>query len=147
MRIFLDTSTLIPLFYGDHPHHDASVRIMEGLAEHTGFCGAPNLVEAYSTLTRMPGKYRVSAEKARLFIADLRDKLQAITLTAAEYFDVIDTCASAGIAGGSIYDAVHARCALKAGAEVLLTWNLAHFIRFPEVAGLVRSPENFPVIK
>jgi len=115
VRIFLDTSILIPLFYGEHPHHDSCVRIIGRLQTNTGFCSAHSLVETYSSLTRMPGKYRVSAERARLFIATLREQLQAIALTEAEYVDMIDDYAAAGIVGGSIYDALHARCAVKAG--------------------------------
>jgi predicted nucleic acid-binding protein len=92
----------------------------------------------------MPGKYRVSADKARLFIAGLRGRLQAVALTEAEYYDLIDTNAAAGAVGGSIYDAVHARCAVKAGAEVLLTWNLRDFMRFEEaVTRLVKTPLEF----
>ena len=143
MRSFLDTSILIPLFYGDHPHHDSCVRIIDRLQTNTGFCSAHSLVETYSSLTRMPGKYRVSAERARLFIATLRDQLQAIALTEAEYVDMIDDYAVAGIVGGSIYDALHARCAVKAGADVLVTWNQRDFIRFGEVARLVKTPPEF----
>ncbi|MGO9263223.1 MAG: PIN domain-containing protein [Bryobacteraceae bacterium] len=64
MRIFLDTSILIPSFYGDHPYHDASIQIVDRLEMDAGFCGSHSLVETYSVLTRMPGKYRVSAERA-----------------------------------------------------------------------------------
>jgi predicted nucleic acid-binding protein len=123
VRVFLDTSILIPLFYGDHPHHDSCVRTIDRLSTNTGLCSAHSLVETYASLTRMPGKYRVSAERARLFIADLRGRLQVIALTEDEYLAMIDHYATAGIVGGSIYDALHARCAVKAGADVLVTWN------------------------
>jgi predicted nucleic acid-binding protein len=143
VRIFLDTSILIPLAYGDHPHHDACVTIIDRLGVDLGFCSFHGLVEAYSSLTRMPGRYRLSAEQAGLFIGSLREKLQAITLSETEYFDLIAHYAVAGIVGGSIYDAVHVRCALKAGADVLLTWNPRDFTRFAEVARLVRTPLEF----
>lgn len=141
MRIFLDTSILIPLFYGDHPHHEACVRVIDRLQTDTGFCSAHGRVETYSSLTRMPGKYRVSAERACLFIATLRGQLRVIALTEDEYFDLIDECAAAGIVGGSIYDAVHGRCALKIGAEVLPTWNQRDFARFGDaITRLVKTP-------
>ena len=130
MRVFCDTSILIPLFYGDHLHREASIRAVERVQAGDGFCGSHSLVEAYSSLTRMPGKYRVSADRARLFIADLREKLQAIALTAEQYSEMLDHFSGAGITGGAIYDALLARCALKAGAEMLLTWNLRDFSRF-----------------
>jgi predicted nucleic acid-binding protein len=34
------------------------------------------------------------------------------------------------VAGGAIYDALLAGCALKAKAEILYTWNVRHFQRF-----------------
>jgi predicted nucleic acid-binding protein len=147
VRLFLDTSVLIPLFYGDHPHHDSCIRIIDRLQTNTGFCSAHSLVETYSSLTRMPGKYRVSAERARLFVAALRDQLQVIALTEVEYFGMIDDYAALGIVGGSIYDALHAGCAVKAGTDVLLTWNQRDFIRFREVARLVKTPLEFQGIE
>ena len=144
MRIFLDTSILIPSFYGDHPQHDDCIRVFDRLETDAGFCGSHSLVETYSSLTRMPGKYRVSAERARLFITSLREKLQAIALTEVEYFDMLDHYAATGIVGGSIYDAVLARCAVKAGAEVLLTWNQRDFMRLgAEISRLVKTPQEF----
>ena len=99
MRVFCDTSVLIPLFYGDHLHHDASIRAAERLQAGEGFCGSHNLVEAYSSLTRMPGRYRVSAERARVFIAGLREKLQAVALTEEEYGAMLNHYSTAGITG------------------------------------------------
>jgi hypothetical protein len=97
---------------------------LDRLEAGEGFCASHSLVEAYSSMTRMPGKYRVPADRARSFIADLREKLQAIALTADEYAETLDHYSAAGITGGAIYDALLPRSALKAGAEMLLTWNL-----------------------
>jgi predicted nucleic acid-binding protein len=41
----------------------------------------------------------------------------------------IEQAAQAGIAGGAVYDALIARCALKAKAQTLYTWNVRHFQR------------------
>ncbi len=70
-----DTSALIPLFYGDHLHHEACMGSFERLDVAQGFCASHRLIEAYSSMTRMPGKYRVPADQARSFIAELREKL------------------------------------------------------------------------
>jgi predicted nucleic acid-binding protein len=49
--------------------------------------------------------------------------------------------AAANIAGGTIYDALLARCAMKAGAEVIYTWNVRHFQQFSaEISERVRTP-------
>jgi len=47
------------------------------------------------------------------------------------------------IIGGAAYDALIGHCALKAGAEVLLTWNLRDFVRMgPDIAGIAKTPSG-----
>ena len=58
MKGFFDTSALVPVFYGDHIHHQASLALFIQFDKSTGCCGAHSLAEVYSTLTRMPGKGR-----------------------------------------------------------------------------------------
>ena len=101
-------------------------------------------MEVYSSVTRIPGRYRVFPERARLFIADLREKFQGIALTAEEYATALDRHSAAGITGGAIYDAMISRCAVKARAEILLTWNVRDFTRFgSEIGQLVKTPLDF----
>jgi len=58
-----------------------------------------------------------------------------------DYFKVMESSAAANVAGGSIYDAVLAQCALKAHAETIFTWNVKHFKRLgQEVAKRVATP-------
>jgi hypothetical protein len=50
-------------------------------------------------------------------------------------------CTSTGICAGSAYDALIARCALKAKAKAIYTWNVTHFNRLGEsIASPVRQP-------
>jgi predicted nucleic acid-binding protein len=65
MRGFFDASVLVPVFYGDHVHHQASLARFVQSDKSTGCCGARSLAEVYSTLTRMPGKHRISGEQAK----------------------------------------------------------------------------------
>jgi len=63
MKSFLDTSVLVPVFYGDHTHHQASLELFVQFNKSTGCCEAhslASLAEIYSTLTRMAGKHRLS---------------------------------------------------------------------------------------
>jgi predicted nucleic acid-binding protein len=74
-------------------------------------------------------------------VEDIKERLATIALDQDEYFSAITNAAAAGIAGGAIYDALIARCALKGNAAVIYTWNLDHFRRIgPEVARRVRTP-------
>jgi hypothetical protein len=42
MKGFFDTSVLVPVFYGDHVHHKASLDLFIQFDKSTGGCGAPN---------------------------------------------------------------------------------------------------------
>jgi predicted nucleic acid-binding protein len=141
MRAFLDTSVLVAVFYGDHVHHDPSIALFIGLSRDTGCCGAHSLAEVYSTLTRMPGKHRISGEQAMLFIVDIRERLSVIALTGDEYADALESSSACGVVGGSIYDALLAHCGLKAKAETIYSWNSRHYVQCgPDVVQRLRTP-------
>ena len=141
MRAFLDTSVLVPVFYGDHVHHQASLDVFTRYGRKDACCCAHSLVEVYSALTRMPGKYRISGEQAMLFVGNIRERLTVVGLTPDETFSMLQVNAALGIAGGAIYDALLAGCALKSGAEKMFTWNLRHYGQFgPKVASLLQTP-------
>ena len=143
MNGFFDTSVLVPVFYGDHMHHEAGLELFIQFDKTTGCCGAHSLVEIYSTLTRMPGKYRVSGEQAMLFIGAVRQRLSIIALNDDEYADALETSAARKIMGGGIYDAILAHCALKAKAEVIYTWNERHYaLCGPEITQRLRTPSK-----
>lgn len=143
MRAFLDTSVLVATFYGDHEHHVPSLALLAEQDRSTGCTAAHCLAEVYAVLTGMPGKDRVSPHEALLFLGDVRERLVTVALEEAEYFVVLEAAASNGIAGGSTYDAVIARCALKAKARTLYTWNVRHFKRLgEEISVRVREPED-----
>jgi predicted nucleic acid-binding protein len=89
MKGFFDTSVLVPVFYGDHVHHRASLALFIEFDKSIGCCGAHSLAEVYSTLTRMPGKHRISGEQAMLFIGSIRERLSIIALTSSEYGDAL----------------------------------------------------------
>ncbi len=141
MKGFFDTSVLVPLFYRDHVHHGPSQELFIQFNQSTGCCGAHSLVEVYSSLTRMPGKRRISGEQAMLFIGNIRERLSIIALNADEQADALEASAALGIVGGGIYDAMLAHCALKAKAETIYTWNLRHYAQCGrEVVGRLRTP-------
>jgi len=141
MKGFFDTSVLVPVFYGDHVHHQASLELFIRFDKSTGCCGAHSLAEVYSTLTRMPGKHRISSEQAMLFIGSIRDRLSIIALSGDEYADALQASAAMGIVVGGIYDAVLAQCAIKATAQAIYTWNARHYaLCGPEVVGRLRAP-------
>ena len=90
-------------------------------------CAAHSLAEVYATLTRYPGKQRLSAEAAALLVQEIEYRLALVWLDSGEYRAAIRRIATLGIVGGAVYDGLVAACALKAEAAHLYTWNTRHF--------------------
>ncbi len=143
MKALLDTSVLVPVFLGDHDHHQACLQVFVRYHNQQACCAAHSLAEVYSTVTRLPGKHRVGGEQAMLFLEDIRKRLAIVTLDGNEYFEAIGQASSAGIVGGTIYDVLVAHCALKAKVETLYTFNLKHFqLLGPEVGKRLKAPRE-----
>ncbi len=89
---------------------------------------APALVEAYAVLTRLPAPHRVSAADALAVLdANFMRSGKLMALDAASYRSLLRAAPGDGVAGGRTYDAVIARCAVRAQASALLTFNERHF--------------------
>jgi predicted nucleic acid-binding protein len=101
LKRFFDSSVLAPVFYGDHVHHEASLNLFIQFNKSTGCRGAHSLAEVYSTLTRMPGKHRISWEQAMLFIGSIRERLSIVAMSGEKYADALQTSATLGIVGGA----------------------------------------------
>ena len=141
MKAFFDTSVLVPVFYGDHERHDSSIAAFKRYNKKQAACGTHSLAEVYASLTRMPGRHRISSEQAMLFVTTLRERLTIIALTEEEYFRCLEANAALGVVGGTIYDAILAQCALKAKAEAIYSWNIRHYqLLGPVVAKRLRTP-------
>ncbi len=141
MKSFFDTSVLVAAFLEDHLHHERSFSAFAHAAPSNGCCAAHSLAELYATLTRLPGRLRVSGDQVALMLESVEERLEVVALNAREYRLAIQEAAAAGIVGGTIYDLLLARCALKAHATTIYTWNVAHFQRLGnEVAARVRTP-------
>ena len=141
MKIFLDTSVLVAAFYGEHEHHAASFALLVRQKKQSGFTAAHCLAEVYSVLTGMPGKDRATPDEALLFLENVRERLTLVTLDAVEYAAAVEGAAAAGISGGGIFDALIGKCATKAKAGVICTWNVKHFRRLSvDIAARVKTP-------
>jgi predicted nucleic acid-binding protein len=141
VRRFFDTSVLVAAVLEEHEHHQPSFLAVSKANRSSAFCAAHNLVEMYATLTRYPGKQRLSPDQALLTLSVFENRLTIVALEAREHLVAIRRFAAMGITGGTMYDALIAACALKAEVDVLYTWNIGHFILLgDEVAGKVRTP-------
>ena len=143
MKAFLDTSVLIATFYGDHEHHGPSLDVFLRFGRKAACCGAPSLAEVYAVLTGMPAPRRVGPDAAGLFLDSIRENLTLVALDEVDYLRTTQSAAGVRVVGGAIYDAILGRCAVKARAEILYTWNTQDFLRLPSaIADRVRRPDQ-----
>jgi predicted nucleic acid-binding protein len=141
VRSFFDTSVLVASFLVAHEHHERSFALLADVDRENACCAAHSLAELYATLTRLPAKFGLSVDQALLSLDSVTERLELISLDVTEYQHAIREAASRGIVGVTIYDALLGRCALKARAMKIYTWNVGHFRMLgPEIAGKVRTP-------
>ena len=132
---------LLSCFFENHTHHEASLRVFLEVNKEQGCCGAHSLAELYANATRLPGKNRLRGDQALLFLDEVRDRLAIVALTPEEYYSTISDAAAEGVVGGTIYDALLCRCAIKAEAELIYTWNVRHFQQFSgDITKRFRTP-------
>ena len=92
----------------------------------------------------MPGKWRVGGDQAMLFLASIRERLTIMPLDEDEYFRTVEDASTRGLAGGAIYDALLARCALIARAQTIYTWNVrrVRWLSLPGTTGELRAAKG-----
>ncbi|MGA8431631.1 MAG: PIN domain-containing protein [Candidatus Sulfotelmatobacter sp.] len=141
MKWFFDSSVLVPALLPDHVHHARSFAVFALANPKNAGCAAHTLAEVYSTLTKYPGKERISSEYAALLVQQIEERLTLAWLDGDEYCAVIRRMATMGIVGGGVYDGLIAACASKAGTRHLYTWNARHFDMLgPETQKIVTMP-------
>jgi predicted nucleic acid-binding protein len=141
VKWFFDSSVLVPALLPAHVHHARSFAVFAAASQKNAGCAAHTLAEVYSTLTKYPGKERISSEFAALLIQQLEEKLTLVWLDGDEYRAAIRRMATMGIVGGAVYDGLIASCALKSGARHLYTWNARHFdLLGTEIQRIVTMP-------
>jgi predicted nucleic acid-binding protein len=132
MRRFLpDTSCLVAAVCSWHENHAATAQELARRARlrEEMVMAAPALVEAYAVLTRLPPPYRLRPQDALAVMTGSWRKVEVVAMAGPEAWPFLEALPGAGIAGGSSYDALIAACARKAGAGVILTWNVRDFER------------------
>jgi predicted nucleic acid-binding protein len=92
-------------------------------------------------MTVLPVRPPIPPEQVMLFVGETRDRLSLISLAEAEYVETIQGAGEIGLTGGRLYDALLLRCAEKAKAAVIYTWNLKHFRMIaPHLTERIRTP-------
>jgi predicted nucleic acid-binding protein len=140
LKQLFDSSVLVPVFYADHPQHTPSTKIFLSAGKED-FCALRTLGEVYATLTGLPVRPRITGPEGMSIIRQITDRLTIVALGEREYVSALESAASGAIVGAAVYDALIGHCALRAGAEVLLTWNVRDFTRLgPAIAKITKTP-------
>src|SRR5271165_929331 len=130
-RIALDSSYLIALLCDWHANHPRTLRSYQHWHDRQAQIILPvhAALECYSVLTRFPAPYRMPPDVARQTMEEnFRRTALVAGLKAVDAWERIESLSRLGLGGGQVYDAVIAWCAADAGAAVLLTWNIKHFV-------------------
>ena len=135
MKVFFDTSALVTAVVDQVPNHGAALECYRRFAQprrsgSVAVCSTHVIAESYAALTALPLARRIQpAEAARLIEENFLEHLEVIPLSTADYKAAIARVATLGLRSGAIYDALHVRCAERAGCDRILTYNTADFAR------------------
>jgi len=140
--VSLDTSVVVALLspgsgqhaatWGCYQHHRS-----EGaefiLADHA-------LMESFSVLSRAPHPFRLPPTEAERFLRTYFGQSDVVSLDRGYAWDVIRHTLDRGYWGGRVHDAEIALASYRAGARLLLTWNLRDFLTVAPVGLEIRIP-------
>lgn len=143
MKLLFDTNVVVAALVQDHDDHAVAFPLLDDALNRTslGYLSTHGLAEAYSVLTTLPIRPRIEPEGAKQALAVLEDGMSLVALEPNDYEKALNRVAHLGLAGGALYDALHAQAALKVGVDGILTFNSKHFTRLgEEIARLVRVP-------
>jgi predicted nucleic acid-binding protein len=131
MKVFLDTSVLVPVVTDQLASHPVAFACFTSLVKREGsvVCtSAHALAECYATLTALPLRRRISGPEAlRLIEVNFSRRLTVISFSLGDYHRALRLVAGLGRISGQIYDVLHLTAAKKAGCELLYTYNHRHF--------------------
>lgn len=131
MKVFFDTSVLVPAVTDQLPNHKAALACLVSGIKGRGeepMTSAHALAECYATLTALPLRRRITGPEAlQLIEVNFVKRLRILSLSQVDTMQALRlTCASGGISG-RVYDALHVMAARKAGCARIYTYNISHF--------------------
>jgi len=113
-ELLVDTSVAVALTVADHEHHDATFEALVGrrlgLAGHAAF-------ETYSVLTRLPAPARRTPATVTRLLATTFPHSRFLGAQAGR--SLLERLDAAGIAGGSVYDALVGAVAVEHGVRLV----------------------------
>jgi predicted nucleic acid-binding protein len=109
VKLFFDTSVLVPVLLTRHGHHAASKAAFQQGCREDRSCGAHSLAEFCAAFTRLPGKFRADSNDVLVSIGEILERVSSVALTGEEYLLAIQDAVRGAVVGATIYDALLAR--------------------------------------
>jgi predicted nucleic acid-binding protein len=127
-----------------HQHHEATTAAIESLEANGAqpVVVGHALVEAYAVLTRLPDQMRLDPATAITVLSGSWSGCPTATASSEDVWRLLQRASESGLSGSRIYDALIAETVCAAGVDLLLTWNVGHFGRWPMGATRVCSPAD-----
>lgn len=127
--VLVDTNVIVAALAEAHEHHAPSLAIFATGSGVTIAVAAHSYAEAFTTLTRRGehAPFRWAPGEAWAALESVAAATRLVGLTPAQSFAAVRDFAGAGHIGARVYDHLIARAAQAAGAQILVTWNVAHF--------------------
>jgi len=110
----VDSSVAIPALAGWHESHSLCRQ-----AAASAWIPSQVWLESYSVLTRLPPPYRLAADAAATLLGGFFGKKRTLFPSQKLMSEIVEICATLGIAGGSTYDALIGKIASEHGATLL----------------------------
>ncbi|MCX6630670.1 MAG: hypothetical protein NTW28_23890, partial [Candidatus Solibacter sp.] len=89
MKLFFDSSVLVPIFYADHQHHEPSAKVFLEAGKED-FCALRTLGEVYTTLTGLPVRPRITGPEGVAIVKQIRERLTVVSLSEQEYVSTLE---------------------------------------------------------
>lgn len=138
MKIYLDTSILLPALVSAHPKHEFAKKFLASqLQDNEIVCLNMHVfAELYANMTRFPIGKRIAPDTVAEILNEISKIITPINLNHQDYQAAVNRCARLDLISGVIYDALHFQAAIKAQVDILYTGNLSDFERLmtPEIS-------------
>jgi predicted nucleic acid-binding protein len=123
MKRFLDASVLVESCLAQSAKFTQADRLV---GDKHSVTSAHALAEAYATLSG-DARLKIRPADAAQMVEALAEQLTVVGFDVGQYRHLIASAPGKGVRGGSIYDALHAETARKAGCTEIHTLNVSHF--------------------
>jgi predicted nucleic acid-binding protein len=127
--LLVDTNVIVAAVAEAHAHHAPSLALFAEDPPYTLAVAAHCYAEAFTTLTRRGehAPFHWPPGEAWAALESVAAATRLAGLSPAQTLEAVRDFAAAGHVGARVYDHLIAHAAQKAGAKVLVTWNVGHF--------------------